>query len=166
MDTAAAKVETFRANWIFILLLVVFGAVMLATAFGSFVFTCTIAFPLRGYDLGRGVRVFGWAFGTLCTGLFGWALWVQAVGMAHYVARLDALGVDFRFGSKKNTRDYYFTWEQIAAVKHKKMVDSTYYVVGKDNFSVQFTIYTFFRPKKLAVRIAEQVGQTVLEQAF
>jgi hypothetical protein len=163
MDSSGTKVETFRANWVFVLLLILFGAAMLATAFGTFVLTCTIAFPLRDYDLSRGVRVVGWAFSALCTGLFGWALWMHAVGMAHYVARLDALGVDFRFGSKKDTRDYYFKWDEIAAVKHQKRVDSTYYVVAKDNFSVKFTIYSFCRPKKLAMRIAGRIGQTVEE---
>jgi hypothetical protein len=163
MDSHNAKVETFRANWIFILLLVLFGAVMLATASSMFVFTCTIALPLHDYDLTRGARLFGWAFSTLCTGLFGWALWMQAVRMAHYIARIDHLGVDFRFGSKKDTRDYYFTWDQIAAVKHKKMVDNTYYVVGKDNFSVQFTMYTFFQPKKVAMRIASRMNQIIQE---
>jgi hypothetical protein len=163
MDSAGQKVETFRANWIFVLLLVLFGATMLATAFGTFVFTCTIAFPLRDYDLTRSVRVLGWAFSALCTGLFGWGLWIRAVGMAHYTARLDRLGVDFRFGSKRNTRDYYFKWDEIAAVKHTKMVDSTYYVVAKDSFSVKFTIYTFCQPRKLAMRIAGRIGQTVQE---
>jgi hypothetical protein len=57
MDSHNANVETFRANWIFILLLVLSGAVMLATAFGSFVFTCTIALPPHAYDLTRGVRL-------------------------------------------------------------------------------------------------------------
>ena len=68
------------------------------------------------------------------TGLFGWALRKQAVAMAHYVARLDHLGVDFRFGSKKNTRDYYFKWDEIVAVRHKKAVDSTDYVVAQGQF--------------------------------
>ena len=163
MTSADTKAETFRANWIFILLLVLFGAAMLATAFGTSVFTCTIVFPLHDYDLSRAARVFGWAFSTLCTGLFGWALWMQAVAMAHYVARLDHLGVDFRFGSKKNTRDYYFKWDEIAVVQYKKAVDGTYYVVAKDNFSVKFTRYTFFQPKKLATRIAARVGQTIQE---
>ena len=134
MTSADTKAETFRANWIFILLLVLFGAAMLATAFGTFVFTCTIVFPLHDHDLSRGARVFGWAFSTLCAGLFGWALWMQAVAMAHYVARLDHLGVDFRFGSKKNTRDYYFKWDEIVAVRHKKAVDSTDYVVAQGQF--------------------------------
>ena len=120
MTTADARVETFRANWIFILLLVLFGAAMLATAFDTFVVTCTIAFSLHDYDSSRGVRVFGWAFSTLCTGLFGWVLWMQAVAVAHYAARLDDRGVDFCFSSKKNTRDYYFKWDEIAAVRHKK----------------------------------------------
>ena len=162
MTTADARVETFRANWIFILLLVLFGAAMLATAFDTFVVTCTIAFPLHDYDSSRSVRVFGWAFSTLCTGLFGWVLWMQAVAMAHYAARLDDRGVDFCFSSKK-IPEIIISNRMRSRPYDTRRVDSTYYVVANDNFSVKFTRYIFFQPKKLALRIATPVGQTIEE---
>jgi hypothetical protein len=105
MTIAVATPETFRANWIFILLWVLFGAVRIAVASGGFVRTCTVGFALQDYDLARILRVFRWAFSALCIELFGWALSMQPVSLGPYIARLDSVGVDFRFGSKKNTPD-------------------------------------------------------------
>jgi hypothetical protein len=82
-------------------------------------------------------------------------------GPLRRASRPSRPGLPFRL--KENTRDYYFKRDEIAAVRHKKAVDGMHYVVAKDNFSVTFTGYTFFQPKKLATRIAARVGQTIQE---
>jgi len=74
--------------------------------------------------------------------------------MAHYVVRLDHLGVDFRFGSKKNTRDYYFKWDEIVAVRHKKAVGSTDYVVAQGQFFPEiYQVHLLFSQKTSRLRL-------------
>jgi hypothetical protein len=164
MDPANVKPELFRGNWIFIILLVLFGVVLFATALGMLVLTFTVTFPLRHYTLSRSINVLEWAFGTLATALCGAAMFSQASQMAHYVALVDELGVDFRFGRKQNKRDIVFVWDQIAAVQHKSSpAGKSYTVVGKDKRTVEFTVFTFFRPKELALAIAAHINQPIQE---
>jgi cytochrome c biogenesis protein CcdA len=167
MDAQHIKPESFRANWIFVILLVVFGIVLIATALGMLVFTFTVAFPLHGYTITRAINVFEWAFGTLATALSGAAMFTQSRQMSHYVAVLDAHGVDFRFGSKKNRRDIMFAWDQIAAVQHKRSpAGKSYCIVATDKRKVEFTVFTFFHPKKLAGRIAIISNRPIQEIKF
>jgi cytochrome c biogenesis protein CcdA len=164
MNASNMKSESFRANWFFIFLLAIFGAVLLATAIGMLVLTITVAFPAHGYTLTRAINVLEWAFGTFATAFSGWAMWIQARQMSHYVAVLDARGVDFRFGSKKNKRDIFFTWDQIAAAQHKRSpAGKSYCIVGTDKRAVEFTIFTFFNPKRLAHQIAVHSNRPIQE---
>jgi len=145
-------------------LLAIFGAVLLATAIGKFVLTITVAFPLHGYTFTRVINVFEWAFATAFS---GWAMWIQASQMSHYVAVLDASGVDFRFGSKKNKRDIVFVWDQITAVQHKRSAaGKSYRVVSTDERVVEFTVFTFAHPKKLATQIAKFSNRPIQELKF
>jgi hypothetical protein len=126
-----------------------------------FVLTCTVAFPLHNYTFSRAFNVFAWAFGSLATAFSGRAVWLQAAQIAHYIAHIDSRGVDFRSGSKKRARDIFFAWDQIAAVQHKRSPAGQFYsVLGKDKRSVEFTVFTFFRPKKLALQIAAHANQS------
>jgi hypothetical protein len=164
MNTASLKPELFRGNWIFIVLIFLFGIVLFATALGMLVLTLTVAFPLHHYTVGRAINVIEWAFGTLATALSGAAMFRQASQMAHYFALVDELGVDFRFGRKQNKRDIVFVWDQIAAVQHRSSpAGKSYTVVGKDKRTVEFTVFTFFRPKKLALKIAAHINQPIQE---
>jgi len=167
MDALNIRTEKFRANWIFIALLILFGAVLLATAVGMLVFTFTVAFPLHGYTFTRAINVFEWAFGTFATAFSGWAIWIQAMQMSHYIAIVDANGVDFRFGSKKNKRDIAFAWDQIAAVQHKRSpAGKSYSIVATDKRTIEFTIFTFMHPRKLTYEIAKFSNQPILELKF
>jgi hypothetical protein len=84
--------------------------------------------------------------------------------MTFYEARLDELGVDFRLGSRKHPHVQFFAWDQIAAVRHKRTPMNEYYaVIAKDHRLADFTMYTFFRAKKLARQIAARAGQSVEE---
>lgn len=167
MNAPPVQPEKFRANWIFVTLLVLFGAVLLATAIGMLVLTITVVFPLHDYTLTRSINVFEWAFGTFATAFSGLAMWIQARQMSHYIAIVDAPGVDFRFGSRKNKRDVVFAWDQIAAVLHKRSpAGKSYCIVATDKRVVEFTIFTFAHPKKLAGKIAAISNRPIQEIKF
>ncbi len=105
-----------------------------------------------------------WGFGGFAMASLGWNMCRIGMQTPHYQAQLDSQGVNFRLGTKKEPRAIFFPWDNIAAVKHKRLPMSQYYAVeGKDNRLVDFTNLTFFRPKKLATLIATHVGQTVQE---
>jgi hypothetical protein len=164
METANIRPQIFRGNWVFILLLIVFGLVLFATALGMVVLAITMAFPFGHYTFGHALNVFAWAFGALSTAFCGRAMWMQGAQIAYYVAYLDERGVDFRFGSKQNKQDIFFAWDQIATVQRKRSPAGKFYcVIGRDKRSAEFTVFTFFHPKKLAMEIAEHTGQPIQE---
>lgn len=167
MDAPNIKPEKFRANWFFITLLAIFGAVLLATAVDMLVLTITVVFPLRSYTFTRAINVFEWSFGTFATAFSGWAMWIQASQMSHYAALLDAQGVDFRFGSTKNKRDITFAWDQIAAVQRKRSpAGKSYSIMAADKRMVEFTIFTFSHPQKLADQIAKFSNRPIQKLEF
>ena len=105
-----------------------------------------------------------WAIGAFYTALLGVGMYRTGLQMTYYEARLDARGVDFRLGSRKEPYVQFFSWDQIAAVKHERMPTDQYYaVIGKDHRVAEFTMYTFFRAKKLARQIAARAGQSIEE---
>jgi hypothetical protein len=162
MEDANIRPQIFRGNWILILLLVLFGLVLFATALGMIVLSINVALPFRHYTFSRGLNVFAWAFGALSTAFCGRAMWRQASQIAHYVAFLDDRGVDFRFGAKQDRQDIFFAWDQIAAVQLKRSPAGKFYcVIGKDKRSAEFTVFNFLRPRKLAMQIAAHIGQPI-----
>ena len=65
-------------------------------------------------------------------------------------------------GTKKNPSDLFLAWDQIAAIKFKRIGNAQqYYVLGKDGSEARFSSYTFFRPKKIARLIADRTGLTI-----
>jgi hypothetical protein len=93
-------------------------------------------------------------------------MWNQGGRMAFYQVAFENEGLRFRLGTEQNPQEEFFAWEQIAAVEYKRVVNTQYgSVVGKDNRVVQFSSYTFFRPKKLVKIIAARAGQSIREMA-
>jgi hypothetical protein len=91
-------------------------------------------------------------------------MWKLSRGMAVYKVMLDSRGVNFNLGTKKKPSDLFLAWDQIAAIKHKRVGNAqNYYVLGKDGSEAIFSSYTFFRPKKVARLIAERAGLTIQE---
>jgi hypothetical protein len=65
-------------------------------------------------------------------------------------------------GTKKNPSDLFFAWDQIAAIKFKRIGNAQQvYVLGKDGSEARLSSYTFFRPKKIARLIADRTGLTI-----
>jgi len=105
-----------------------------------------------------------WASTAFYSAWLGLSMFRAGLQMSYYEARLDGRGVDFRLGSRKEPYVQFFSWDQIAAVKHKRMPTDQYYaVIGKDHRAADFTICTFFRAKKLARQIAARAGQSIEE---
>jgi hypothetical protein len=164
MENQTAKPAVFRNDLFLVAFYLIVGVLAMLFAWGMFILTITLIFPLHGYSMGRGVSVFESSIGTVLTFLFGFSFWVQGVRLAHYKARLDDRGVDFHMGSKTFPHETFFAWDQIAAVKHWRVAGSNCYaVVGKDKRVFEFTAYVFWRPKKLASRIAAHIGLPIEE---
>lgn len=93
-------------------------------------------------------------------------MWNQGGRMGFYQAAFENEGLRFRLGTEKNPQEMFFAWDQIAAVEYKRVVNIQYgSVVGKNDSLVQFSSYTFFRPKKLVNLIAARAGQSIREMA-
>jgi hypothetical protein len=147
------------------------GFMLLVSISAAFMSLCMLMlglgalFPLHGYTFGRLQNAFWWtfaavSFATMCPGL-----WVWGRRMACYKVLLDAMGVEFRFGTKKSPQaPLRMNWDQIKAIQHRRVEKAeTYTVLGNDGSSAQFSSYTFFRPKKLAKLIAARASQSIQE---
>lgn len=164
MENQATKTVVFRNDWFLVAFYLIVGLLAILFSIGMFAFTLTLIFPLHGYSWARGISVCESSIGTVLTFLFGFSFWLQGIRLAHYQARLDDRGVDFRMGSKKYPHETFFAWDQIAAVNHWRVAGSNCYaVVGKDKRVFEFTAFIFWRPKKLANRIAAHIGLPIEE---
>lgn len=122
----------------------------------------SVLFPLSGFTLARTWNVLGWSFSACATGWMCPWLWKLGMDMANYQVRLDSRGVEFCLGTKKNPQELFLAWDQIVAIKHQRSGNiQIYNIYGSDDSQLQFTSYTFFRPKKLARLIAARAGQSI-----
>ncbi len=93
-------------------------------------------------------------------------MWTQGGSMAFYQVGFENEGLRFRLGTEQHPLEEFFAWDQIAAVEYKRIVNiQSGSVVGTDNRLVQFSSYTFFRPKKLVNLIAARTGLPIREMA-
>jgi hypothetical protein len=101
----------------------------------------------------------------LCALAFGYGcprLWILARAMSNYRVIMDMRGAMFNLGTKKQPSDLFLPWDQIAAIRHKRVGNAQqYYVLGKDGSEARFSSYTFFRPRKVARLIAERTGLAI-----
>jgi hypothetical protein len=82
--------------------------------------------------------------------------------MAGYRVLLDSRGVNFNLGTKKKPSDLFLTWDQVSAIKHRRVGNAQqYFVQGADGSEARFSSYTFFRPKKVARMIADRTGLAI-----
>ena len=99
------------------------------------------------------------AFGYACP-----RFWKLSRAMAGYKATMDGRGVMFNLGTKKLPSDLFLAWDQIAAIRHKRVGNAQqYWVIGNDGSEARFSSYTFYRPKKVARLIAERTGLAIQE---
>ena len=145
--------------------LTLFGSIVAAT-FAVLMFFGMISeiIPLSAISVARGFGALQWALASLSMGLMCPWLWKLGRKMAHYTVKLDSRGADFNLGTKKQPSGLFLTWDQIAAIKHKRVGNAQqYFVQGTDGSYAQFSSYTFFRPKKVARLIAARTGQAIQE---
>jgi hypothetical protein len=107
-------------------------------------------------------------FGVTIAGFFtvglGRYMWEQGNRMAFYQVGLENKGLRVRLGTKDNPQEQFLAWDQVAAVKYWRVANVQYgSVVGKAENFVEWSSYTFFRPKKVARLIAARAGQSVQE---
>jgi hypothetical protein len=103
-----------------------------------------------------------WSLGALVMLLMCPWLWNKGRAMAEYQVKLDPRGVTFNLGTKKKPSDLFLPWDQISAIKRRRIGNAQqFWVEAKDGSEARFSSYTFFRPKNVACMIAERTGLTV-----
>ncbi len=103
--------------------------------------------------------VVAWAFTTLSCGLMSLWLFRQGRRMSYNHALLNAAGIEFHYGPKRTPRKFFLAWAAINAIRTWRLPHGQAYRVetSSENF-VEFSSYTFFRPKKLAMLIAQRTN--------
>ncbi len=121
-----------------------------------------LVFPLNHMTFLRGMGAVQWSFGGVMMVMMCPGLWKWAMGMAHRKVVLDARGIDFVLGTKKQPIELSMPWEQVASVQKARAGNAMEFTVqGRDGSFARFTSYSFFRPRRVARLIAERAGLTV-----
>jgi hypothetical protein len=143
------------------------GVTMIGSIFAAIFAVCmvlmvfSLVFPISNLSASNGWSAFRWGIAALAFGYGCPWLWRARV-MAGYRVILDSRGVNFNLGTKKKPSDLFLAWNQIAAIKHKRVGNAQqYFVQGKDGSEARFSSYTFFRPKKVARLIADRTGLAI-----
>ena len=143
------------------------GVTMICSIISAFFAVCMALMVFSvlssgGLSGGNLYNAFWWGLGTLAFGYGCQRLWNLSRAMAGYRVTLDSRGVNFNLGTKKKPSDLFLAWDQIAAIKHKRVGNAQQYTVqGSDGSEARFSSYTFFRPKKVARMIAERTGLAI-----
>lgn len=117
-----------------------------------------------GFSGGNLYNAFWWGAGALAFGYSCPRLWKLSRAMANYRVTMDGNGAMFNLGTKKQPSDLFLAWDQIAAIRHKRVGNAQqYWVTGRDGSEARFSSYTFFRPKHVARLIAERTGLAIQE---
>ena len=118
---------------------------------------------LRGdFNADAGWSAFRWAISAMAMSYMCVRLWNLGRAMAGYRVMLDSRGVNFNLGTKKKPSDLFLTWDQVSAIKRRRVGNAQqFWVEGTDGSEARFSSYTFFRPKKVARLIAARTGLTI-----
>lgn len=161
MDAAPAKPIVFRNNMGFVVLVFLAWLVVAILALCLLIAAIVNIFPLKGYDADRLEILLALLSLSLTAATGAGGLWSLGRRMAHAQAHLDGRGVDFLLGTKKNPQQDFFAWSDVAAIQHSPSWKHSYTVRAKDNRSMQFNMFNFFRPSAVAHQIAAHAGQSI-----
>lgn len=129
-----------------------FGVCMLLMA-------ASLLFPLSGMPAGRAFNAAAWGVCGLVMCITCPWLWKLGAGMVNFHVQLDARGVGFNLGTKKQPRQLFMPWDEVAAIQQRRVGNAQEFTVFARNGSqASYSSYTFFRPRHVARAIAERAG--------
>ena len=146
---------------------ILIGVTMFGSIVAVFFALCMVlmvfsVFGTGGLSGSNALSAAQWGFGALAFGYMCPWLCRMARSMASYRVYFDGRGVNFSLGTKKKPSELFMAWDQISAIKRKRIGNAqTYWVEGTDGSEARFSSYTFFRPKKVARMIAERAGLAI-----
>jgi hypothetical protein len=166
-----SQIEMYRATpLVLVNSRLLIGVTMIGSIVSAFFAVCMALMVFSVFSTGGGssggnlYNAFWWGLGALAFGYGCPRFWKLSRAMANYRVMLDSRGAMFNLGTKKQPSDLFLAWDQIAAIRHKRVGNAQqYYVLGSDGSEARFSSYTFFRPKKVARLIAERTGLAIQE---
>jgi hypothetical protein len=122
----------------------------------------SLMFPISAFSLGQVPSIFWSAIGALSMGALGSWLWRLVRAMANYRVLLDSRGATFSLGSAKKPQDLFLAWDQMVAIRQRRVGNAQQFsVLARNGSEIVFSSYTFFRPRKVARLIGERTGLTI-----
>ncbi len=105
-----------------------------------------------------------WVFGAIGSAIMGAQLWSLRLSMARNRIRLTSEGVYFHLNAKKQEPEVFFAWGEVTRIAYRRSANVHYCsVVAKGGREVDFSSFTFVRPKHVARIIAAYAGQSLEE---
>jgi hypothetical protein len=122
----------------------------------------SLLFPLSALTFMRVFAAVQWGLGGFLMCMMCPWLWKWGTRMLNFSVKLDARGVDFNLGTKKQPGKLFMAWENLAAVEQKRVGKIwEFSIVAKDGSWASYTSNSFFRSQHVARTIAEGAGLTV-----
>lgn len=122
----------------------------------------SLLFPLSAITFMRVLAAVQWGLGGFLMCMMCPWLWRWGTRMLGFSVKLDARGVDFNLGTKKQPRELFMAWESVAAVEQKRVGNVREYTIrGKDGGWASFTSNSFFRSMHVARTVAERAGLAI-----
>lgn len=128
--------------------------------------TFSVLIQLKAAGLWGALGALEWMVFAYSFFLVGQMFWRLSVKAWNTRVVLDNAGVNFHYAEGGGYKDFSMPWSVLESVSHKRVGNyQTYTVHGNDGGYFRFTSYTFMRPKKIARRISEACGATIVEEA-
>jgi hypothetical protein len=147
---------------------ILIGATLIMSLCAAFIAACLLLlamsmfFPLSDLTLDRARSGTLWMLYATISGCSCSWLWSLGRAMASYRVQLNSRGVEFKLGTQKRPSNLFLAWDQISAIKRRRVGNAQQYIVlGADGSDAVFSYSTFFRPKKVARLIAARTGLTI-----
>jgi hypothetical protein len=144
------------------------GTIILISLASAFIGICAVLmafaliFPISAFTVARGIGAAQWGFSGILMVFMCPFLWKMARKLVHCSAKLDGSGIQFNLGTKEAPLQLSMLWDQINAIQQQRVGNSIQFMVNTaDGSYVQFSSYTFLRPKKLARLIANRTGLVI-----
>lgn len=119
----------------------------------------SLLFLQGSINFGNVIAASQWGLGALSMLLMCRWVWNMGRAMAEYRIKLESRGITFNLGTKKRPSDLFLPWDQITAIKRQRIGNTQQFSVeARDGSEARFSAYTFFRPRTVALQIAERAG--------
>jgi hypothetical protein len=152
----------FRNSRLYCWFLMILAGAFLLLGVCMMLMAISLLIPMTDFTFMRALGALQWGLGGFAMTLGCPFMWKRARQLAGHRVTMDARGIDFSIGTRKNPVQLFMEWSDLASIEQTRVGNAQQISVkGKDGSLATFSSSTFLRPKKIARLIAERAGLTI-----